>query len=428
MTPPPAPPERRRSAPRICDTRRLQRFTPGSGFCNVLLRAPHDGRGRRTAQAGSGRRGTRCRRVPEHGVQRLQPAGAAVARAAGARAAHRGRARLRRPRPRRTQPAQRPRRRDRRRVPAQPCLRVRRARDHRAPARRVRRHRPAAARAVAGARPAAAGSGDRAGGGQRGRRRPDRVLDGRRRSAVPRRARAAAADRDRGFARRRGRGGDRRARDRRPGLHRDRRPGCRGDRRAPPARPRASPPRRPELRPHRPLAAGPGRSPRSGGGRGQRAEGAARRLGPRGRGRRPGVVGVPVELVPVTSADGCLAGARALLDRAPGVTAVFAFSDPLALAVWQAARERGLSVPGDLSIVGFDDTAPAGEGLTRIHQPLRDKGRIAAERLLGALGEDRHPAGASCCPRGSWSAARPLSRLPRSRPRSAACSPRTRPG
>ena len=100
---------------------------------------------------------------------------------------------------------------------------------------------------------------------------------------------------------------------------------------------------------------------------------------------------VPVELVPVTSADGCLAGARALLDRAPGVTAVFAFSDPLALAVWQAARERGLSVPGDLSIVGFDDTAPAGEGLTTIHQPLRDKGRIAAERMLGALGEGPPP-------------------------------------
>jgi len=97
--------------------------------------------------------------------------------------------------------------------------------------------------------------------------------------------------------------------------------------------------------------------------------------------------GVPVELVPVTSAEGCLAGARALLDRAAGVTAVFAFSDPLALAVRQAARERGLSVPGDLSIVGFDDTAPAGEGLTSIHQPLRDKGRIAAERLLGALGQ-----------------------------------------
>jgi DNA-binding LacI/PurR family transcriptional regulator len=108
--------------------------------------------------------------------------------------------------------------------------------------------------------------------------------------------------------------------------------------------------------------------------------------------------GVPVELVPVTSAEGCLAGARALLDRAPGVTAVFAFSDPLALAIREAARERGLSVPGDLSIVGFDDTAPAGEGLTSIHQPLRDKGRIAAERLLGALSREPPPAGSELLP------------------------------
>ena len=100
--------------------------------------------------------------------------------------------------------------------------------------------------------------------------------------------------------------------------------------------------------------------------------------------------GVPVELVPITSVAGCLAGARALLDRAPGVTAVFAFSDPLALAV--------LSVPGDLSMVGFDDTAAAGEGLTSIHQPLRDKGRIAAERLLGALGQDPQPARSELLP------------------------------
>ena len=107
---------------------------------------------------------------------------------------------------------------------------------------------------------------------------------------------------------------------------------------------------------------------------------------------------VPVEMVPVTDAEGCLAGAGALLDRAPGVTAVFAFSDPLAHAVRLAARERGLSVPGDLSIVGFDDTAPAGEGLTTIHQPLRDKGRIAAERLLRALSQDPPPGGGELLP------------------------------
>ena len=107
---------------------------------------------------------------------------------------------------------------------------------------------------------------------------------------------------------------------------------------------------------------------------------------------------VPVEQVPITSVEGCLAGARALLDRAPGITALFAFSDPLALAARSAARERGLSVPRDLSIIGFDDTAPASEGLTTIHQPLRDKGRVAAERLLLALGPEPPPAGSELLP------------------------------
>ena len=77
---------------------------------------------------------------------------------------------------------------------------------------------------------------------------------------------------------------------------------------------------------------------------------------------------------------------------------MFAFSDRLALAAREAARERGLSVPGDLSIVGFDDTAPAGDGLTSVHQPLREKGRIAAERLLGALSQDPPAPGAELLP------------------------------
>jgi DNA-binding LacI/PurR family transcriptional regulator len=108
--------------------------------------------------------------------------------------------------------------------------------------------------------------------------------------------------------------------------------------------------------------------------------------------------GVPVEQRPANDVAAGCAGAHALLDRTPGVTALFAFSDPLALGAMLAARERGLSVPGDLSIVGFDDTAPAAEELTSVHQPLRDKGRIAAERLLSALGQDAPPASGELLP------------------------------
>jgi DNA-binding LacI/PurR family transcriptional regulator len=91
---------------------------------------------------------------------------------------------------------------------------------------------------------------------------------------------------------------------------------------------------------------------------------------------------VAVEQSPRNSVESGRARAHAALERAPDVTALFAFSDPLALGARMAARERGLSVPGDLSIVGFDDTAPASDDLTSVRQPLRDKGRVAAERLL----------------------------------------------
>jgi DNA-binding LacI/PurR family transcriptional regulator len=105
--------------------------------------------------------------------------------------------------------------------------------------------------------------------------------------------------------------------------------------------------------------------------------------------------GIPPESVAVeesepSTVEGGRAAAHALLDRAHP-SALFAFSDPLALGARLAARERGLLVPGDLSIVGFDGTAPEGEGLTSIHQPQRDKGRLAAERLVKALAGEGRP-------------------------------------
>ncbi len=64
-------------------------------------------------------------------------------------------------------------------------------------------------------------------------------------------------------------------------------------------------------------------------------------------------------------------------------TAIFAVSDEVAMGVLYAAREHGLAVPGDLSVVGVDghDFAYLFD-LTTVTQPVRDQGRIAARLLL----------------------------------------------
>jgi DNA-binding LacI/PurR family transcriptional regulator len=81
---------------------------------------------------------------------------------------------------------------------------------------------------------------------------------------------------------------------------------------------------------------------------------------------------------------------RELLDLADPPTAVFAASDTQAMGVLEAADEIGVDVPGDLSLVGYDDIEIARyAGLTTIAQPLEESGAIGAHLLLGALdGED----------------------------------------
>jgi LacI family transcriptional regulator len=66
-------------------------------------------------------------------------------------------------------------------------------------------------------------------------------------------------------------------------------------------------------------------------------------------------------------------------------TAVFAGSDQIAFGVLEAARLRGLRVPEDLSVVGFDDTYAAASSsppLTTVHQPLYEMGQLAVQTLL----------------------------------------------
>jgi DNA-binding LacI/PurR family transcriptional regulator len=76
------------------------------------------------------------------------------------------------------------------------------------------------------------------------------------------------------------------------------------------------------------------------------------------------------------------------LDDRRRPTALLATSDELALGAVQAARELGLAVPEDLSVVGFDDVPAAHTAdppLTTIHQDHEEKGRLAGEMLLAAL-------------------------------------------
>ena len=76
--------------------------------------------------------------------------------------------------------------------------------------------------------------------------------------------------------------------------------------------------------------------------------------------------------------------AAALLALPDPPTAIFAFNDDTAIGAIQAARERGLRVPEDLSVVGFDDVEHATivtPALTTVRQPLAEMGRTAVSLL-----------------------------------------------
>lgn len=81
----------------------------------------------------------------------------------------------------------------------------------------------------------------------------------------------------------------------------------------------------------------------------------------------------------------------ALLDQALPPTALFCWSDEVAFVAMRVARELGLSIPEQLSIVGFDST-PACErttpGLTSVHQPVFLMAREAAMLLAGILRDE----------------------------------------
>jgi LacI family transcriptional regulator len=89
--------------------------------------------------------------------------------------------------------------------------------------------------------------------------------------------------------------------------------------------------------------------------------------------------------------EGGFAGARELLGLADPPTAIFAGSDLQAFGVYEAARQHGLRIPDDLSVVGFDDlpiSRWASPPLTTVRQPLPQMGMAAAE-MLGDLIDGR---------------------------------------
>lgn len=92
---------------------------------------------------------------------------------------------------------------------------------------------------------------------------------------------------------------------------------------------------------------------------------------------------VPVEAGGANSVEDGADMAAALLSRTPRPTGLLCMSDRLAEGALRCARRLGLRVPGDLSVVGFDD-APGADAikLSTVRQPHRRKGELAARALL----------------------------------------------
>lgn len=99
--------------------------------------------------------------------------------------------------------------------------------------------------------------------------------------------------------------------------------------------------------------------------------------------------GVPVRDELITPGDfyheSGFSGASTLLALPDPPTAIFASSDQMAFGVYEAVRRRGLRVPDDVSVVGFDDLPEsrwASPPLTTVRQPLAEMGLLAARTVL----------------------------------------------
>ena len=98
--------------------------------------------------------------------------------------------------------------------------------------------------------------------------------------------------------------------------------------------------------------------------------------------------------------------ARAILEKDRAVTAIIGMTDVAAIAAIHAVHDCGLSTPGDVSVIGFDDLPEAAyviPSLTTVSQPIREIGEHAARTIEAAIGQRRQPDGEK---------AEPVTRLP----------------
>jgi LacI family transcriptional regulator len=110
--------------------------------------------------------------------------------------------------------------------------------------------------------------------------------------------------------------------------------------------------------------------------------------------------GVAVDPTLVSGATPTTSGgydaARRMLQRADRPTALFCFRDLMAMGAYQAARELGLDVPADVSIVGYDNMPHVADGLfpglTTVELPHYEMGAWAAGQLLASISAEPAPA------------------------------------
>ena len=101
--------------------------------------------------------------------------------------------------------------------------------------------------------------------------------------------------------------------------------------------------------------------------------------------RRSGISAAPVEHALFSLEGGQAATSRMLRQ---GVTGVICGSDVLALGAIRAVRRAGLTVPGDVSVVGYDDSAwlnCTDPPLTTVRQPIESMGKSAVALLVGQM-------------------------------------------